>query len=91
MIKVTIYGRLRKYIGQSTFEINADSPKKAFSFLINNIFLNLYWIFDEVILISQVHPNFDITNKRVRPILFTIPWDSLYQKWKKVTTFYIAM
>ena len=36
MIKVTIYGRLRKFIGQSTFEINADSPKKAFSFLINN-------------------------------------------------------
>ena len=36
MIKVTIYGRLRKFIGQSTFEINADSPSKAFSFLINN-------------------------------------------------------
>ena len=36
MIKVTIYGRLRKFIGKSSFEINADSPKKAFSFLINN-------------------------------------------------------
>lgn len=36
MIKVTIYGRLRKFIGESSFEINADSPKKAFSFLINN-------------------------------------------------------
>tara|TARA_R100000353_G_scaffold11708_3_gene12311 strand:+ start:4066 stop:4641 length:576 start_codon:yes stop_codon:yes gene_type:complete len=36
MIKVTIYGRLRKFIGQSTFEINADSPKKAFSFLVHN-------------------------------------------------------
>ena len=36
MIKVTIYGRLRKFIGQSTFEVNADSPKKALSFLINN-------------------------------------------------------
>jgi len=36
MIKLTIYGRLRKFIGQSSFEINADSPKKAFSFLINN-------------------------------------------------------
>ena len=36
MIKVTIYGRLRKFIGQSSFEINADSPRKAFSFLINN-------------------------------------------------------
>ena len=36
MIKLTIYGRLRKFIGQSTFEINAKSPKEAFSFLINN-------------------------------------------------------
>ena len=36
MIKVTIYGRLRKFIGKSSFEINADSPRKAFSFLINN-------------------------------------------------------
>tara|TARA_R100001460_G_scaffold12196_1_gene28157 strand:+ start:198 stop:776 length:579 start_codon:yes stop_codon:yes gene_type:complete len=36
MIKLTIYGRLRKFIGQSTFEINAQSPKEAFSFLINN-------------------------------------------------------
>tara|TARA_R100001163_G_scaffold42377_1_gene32048 strand:+ start:991 stop:1566 length:576 start_codon:yes stop_codon:yes gene_type:complete len=36
MIKLTIYGRLRKFVGQSSFEINADSPKKAFSFLINN-------------------------------------------------------
>lgn len=36
MIKVTIYGRLRKFIGQSTFEIAAKSPKEAFSFLINN-------------------------------------------------------
>ena len=36
MIKLTIYGRLRKFIGQSTFEIKADSPKKAFSFLVNN-------------------------------------------------------
>ncbi len=36
MIKLTIYGRLRKFIGQSTFEIKAKSPKEAFSFLINN-------------------------------------------------------
>jgi len=36
MIKVTIYGRLRKFIGQSTFEIKANSPKEAFSFLIAN-------------------------------------------------------
>ena len=36
MIKLTIYGRLRKFVGQSTFEINAKSPKEAFSFLINN-------------------------------------------------------
>jgi len=36
MIKLTIYGRLRKFIGQSTFEIKAKSPKEAFSFLLNN-------------------------------------------------------
>jgi len=36
MIKVTIYGRLRKFIGESSFEINADSPRKAFSFLMTN-------------------------------------------------------
>ena len=36
MIKVTIYGRLRKFIGQSSFEINADTPRKAFSFLMAN-------------------------------------------------------
>ena len=36
MIKLTIYGRLRKFIGQSTFEIKAKSAKEAFSFLINN-------------------------------------------------------
>tara|TARA_R100001198_G_C5153815_1_gene162069 strand:- start:213 stop:788 length:576 start_codon:yes stop_codon:yes gene_type:complete len=36
MIKLTIYGRLRKFIGQSTFEIKANSAKEAFSFLINN-------------------------------------------------------
>jgi len=36
MIKLTIYGRLRKFIGQSAFEIKAKSPKEAFSFLINN-------------------------------------------------------
>tara|TARA_R100000353_G_scaffold71117_1_gene54635 strand:+ start:2603 stop:3190 length:588 start_codon:yes stop_codon:yes gene_type:complete len=36
MINLTIYGRLRKFIGQSTFKINAKSPKEAFSFLINN-------------------------------------------------------
>ncbi len=36
MIKLTIYGRLRKFIGQSSFEIKAKSAKEAFSFLINN-------------------------------------------------------
>ena len=36
MIKLTIYGRLRKFVGQSSFEINAKSPKEAFSFLVNN-------------------------------------------------------
>ena len=36
MIKLTIYGRLRKFIGQSTFEIKAKSPLEAFSFLVNN-------------------------------------------------------
>ena len=36
MIKLTIYGRLRKFVGKSTFEIQAKSAKEAFSFLINN-------------------------------------------------------
>jgi len=36
MIKLTIYGRLRKFIGQSTFEIDVVSPRQAFSFLVNN-------------------------------------------------------
>ena len=36
MIKLTIYGRLRKFIGQSTIEIDVASPRQAFSFLINN-------------------------------------------------------
>lgn len=36
MIKLTIYGRLRKFVGQSSFEIKAKSPLEAFSFLINN-------------------------------------------------------
>jgi predicted phage tail protein len=36
MIKLTIYGRLRKFVGQSSFEIKAKSPKEAFSFLVNN-------------------------------------------------------
>ena len=36
MIKLTIYGRLRKFIGQSTFKIKAKSAKEAFSFLIHN-------------------------------------------------------
>lgn len=36
MIKLTIYGRLRKFIGQSTFEIDVTTPKQAFSFLIHN-------------------------------------------------------
>lgn len=36
MIKLTIYGRLRNFIGQSTFEIDVASPRQAFSFLINN-------------------------------------------------------
>lgn len=36
MIKLTVYGRLRKFVGQSVFEIKANSPKQAFSFLINN-------------------------------------------------------
>ena len=36
MIKLTIYGRLRKFIGQATFEIDVASPRQAFSFLVNN-------------------------------------------------------
>lgn len=36
MIKLTIYGRLRKFVGQSTFRIKAKTPLEAFSFLVNN-------------------------------------------------------
>ena len=36
MIKLTIYGRLRKFIGQSTFDIDVATPRQAFSFLVNN-------------------------------------------------------
>ena len=36
MIKLTIYGRLRKLIGHSSFEIDVITPRQAFSFLINN-------------------------------------------------------
>ena len=36
MIKLTIYGRLRKFIGNSSFEIDVASPRQAFSFLIHN-------------------------------------------------------
>ena len=36
MIKLTIYGRLRKFIGQSTFVIDVATPRQAFSFLIHN-------------------------------------------------------
>ena len=42
MIKLTIYGRLRKFIGQSTFNIKANSAKEAFSFLINNFQLLVF-------------------------------------------------
>ena len=36
MLKLTIYGRLRKFIGQSSFEIDVATPRQAFSFLIHN-------------------------------------------------------
>ena len=36
MINLKIYGRLRKFIGKSSFEIEANSPRKAFNFLIAN-------------------------------------------------------
>lgn len=36
MIKLKIYGRLRKFVGKSEFLIKANSAKEAFSFLINN-------------------------------------------------------
>ena len=36
MIKVTVYGRLRKFLGQSSFEVSAKSPKEVFSFLMVN-------------------------------------------------------
>ena len=36
MINLKIYGRLRKFIGKSSFQIEANSPRKAFNFLIAN-------------------------------------------------------
>jgi len=34
--KLTVYGRLRKFLGQSHFEVAVNNPKQAFSFLIAN-------------------------------------------------------
>ena len=34
--KITVYGKLRKFLGQSTFEADVNSPKEAFSFLYCN-------------------------------------------------------
>ena len=36
MIKVKVYGKLRKLVGQSFFDLEIKSPKEAFSFLVNN-------------------------------------------------------
>ncbi len=36
MIKVKVYGKLRKFVGQSFFDLEITSPKEAFSFLVNN-------------------------------------------------------
>ena len=34
--KITVYGNLRKFLGQSTFEADVNSPREAFSFLYCN-------------------------------------------------------
>jgi len=34
--KLTVYGRLRKFLGQSHFEVAVNNPKQAFAFLIAN-------------------------------------------------------
>ena len=34
--KITVYGKLRKFLGQSTFEADVNSPREAFSFLYCN-------------------------------------------------------
>ena len=36
MIKLKVYGRLRKFLGKAEFEINAATPKEVFSFLLNS-------------------------------------------------------
>ena len=36
MIKLKVYGRLRKFLGKAEFEINAATPRQAFSFLVNS-------------------------------------------------------
>ena len=34
--KITVYGKLRKFLGQSTFEADVNTPREAFSFLYCN-------------------------------------------------------
>ncbi len=36
MIKLKVYGRLRKFLGKAEFVINAATPKEVFSFLVNS-------------------------------------------------------
>ena len=34
--KLTVYGRLRQFLGQSHFEVAVNNPRQAFSFLVAN-------------------------------------------------------
>ena len=34
--KLTVYGRLRQFLGQSHFEVAVNNPRQAFAFLIAN-------------------------------------------------------
>ena len=34
--KITVYGKLRKFLGQSTFEADVNNAREAFSFLFSN-------------------------------------------------------
>ena len=34
--KITVYGKLRKFLGQSTFEADVNNVREAFSFLFSN-------------------------------------------------------
>ena len=51
--KITVYGKLRRFLGQSTFEADVNTPREAFSFL----YCNFKGV-EEIKIIPVVHGNF---------------------------------